>query len=90
VGMGVLPLQFINGENIASLNLTGNEIYDILNLEDLTPNKEIKVIVTKTNETKMEFNVIARLDSLMEIAYYQNGGILQYVLRSFLKKNKNN
>jgi len=90
VGMGVLPLQFINGENIASLNLTGNEIYDILNLEDLTPNKEIKVIVTKTNGTKMEFNVIARLDSLMEIAYYQNGGILQYVLRSFLKKNKNN
>ena len=86
VGMGVLPLQFINGENIASLDLTGNETYDILNLEDLTPNKEIKVIATKINGTKLEFNVIARLDSLMEIAYYQNGGILQYVLRSFLKK----
>jgi len=88
VGMGVLPLQFINGENIASLNLTGNEIYDILNLEDLTPNKEIKVIATKTNGAKSEFNVIAGLDSLMEIAYYQNGGILKYVLRNFLKKNK--
>ena len=88
VGMGVLPLQFINGQNIASLNLTGNETYDILNLEDLSPNKEIKVIVTKTNGTKVEFNVIARLDSLMELAYYQNDGILQYVLRNFLKNNE--
>ena len=87
VGMGVLPLQFLNGENIASLNLTGNETYDILNLDDLNPNKEIKVIATKNNGAKLEFNVIARLDSLMEIAYYQNGGILHYVLRSFLKNN---
>jgi aconitate hydratase len=87
VGMGVLPLQFINGENIASLNLTGNETYDILNLDDLTPNKEIKVIATKNNGAKLKFNVIARLDSLMEIAYYQNGGILQYVLRNFLKNS---
>ena len=89
VGMGVLPLQFRDGEDIASLDLTGNEIYDILNLEDLTPNKEIKVRATKNNGTKLEFKVIARLDSLMEIDYYQNGGILQYVLRRFLKKNKN-
>jgi aconitate hydratase len=87
VGMGVLPLQFKNGENIASLDLTGNEMYDILNLEDLTPNKEIKVIATKINGIKSEFNVISRLDSLMEMTYYQNNGILQYVLRSFLKKN---
>jgi aconitate hydratase len=88
VGMGVLPLQFKNGENITFLDLTGNETYDIVNLQDLTPNKEIKVIATKINGTKSVFNVIARLDSLMEIAYYQNDGILQYVLRSFLKKNK--
>jgi aconitate hydratase len=87
VGMGVLPLQFKNGENIASLDLTGNETFDILNLEDLTPNKEIKIRATKINGSESEFNVIARLDSLMEIAYYINGGILQYVLRSFLKNN---
>jgi len=87
VGMGVLPLQFKDEEDIASLDLTGNETYDILNLEDLTPNKEIRISVTRPNGSKSEFNVIARLDSLMEIAYYQNGGILQYVLRSFLKKN---
>ena len=88
VGMGVLPLQFINGENIKSLGLSGDEIYDILNLEDLTPNKEIKVRVTNLNGYKSEFNVVARLDSSMEINYYQNDGILQYVLRSFLAKNK--
>jgi aconitate hydratase len=87
VGMGVLPLQFKDEENIDYLELTGNETYDILNLDDLTPNKEIKVISTKNNGAKLEFNVIARLDSLMEVAYYQNGGILQYVLRNFLKNN---
>ena len=87
VGMGVLPLQFKDGENIVSLDLTGNETYDILNLQDLAPGKEIKVVATKINGTRIEFNVIARLDSLMEIAYFQNGGILQYVLRNFLKKN---
>jgi aconitate hydratase len=88
VGMGVLPLQFKEGENIVSLGLTGDETYDILNLQDLTPDKEIKVISTKINGTRIEFNAIARLDSLMEVAYFQHDGILQYVLRNFLKKNK--
>jgi aconitate hydratase len=87
VGMGVLPLQFKYGENRSTLGLKGDETFDILNLGDLTPNKEIKVIVTKPLGTISEFNVIARLDSNIEIAYYQNGGILQYVLRSFIKKN---
>jgi aconitate hydratase len=87
VGMGILPLQFRNPDNILSLNLTGSEKYDILNLEDLTPGKEIKVLATNTDGTKTEFSVIARLDSNMEILYFQNGGILQYVLRSFLEKN---
>ncbi len=88
VGMGVLPLQFRNGENISSLGLTGDETFDIVSLEDLAPNKEIKVIATKFDGTKSELILIARLNSLMEIAYYQNDGILQYVLRSFLKQNK--
>jgi len=87
VGMGVLPLQFSKDENISSIGLKGDETFDILNLENLTPNKEIKVIVTKPSGKRLEFNVIARLDSFIEINYYQNGGILQYVLRSFLKKN---
>jgi len=86
VGMGILPLQFRNGESIASLKLTGNETFDILNLESLTPNKEIKIIATNNNGVKSEFTALARLDSEMEIDYYRNGGILQYVLRNFLKK----
>jgi aconitate hydratase len=89
VGMGVLPLQFNKGENIVSLGLKGNETFDILNLENLTPNKEIIVTVTKPSGIKLEFTVIARLDSYIEINYYQNGGILQYVLRYFLRTNKN-
>jgi aconitate hydratase len=88
VGMGILPLQFKSGENVSSLDLHGDETYDILDLADITPDKEIKVIITKPSGTKSIFNVILRLDSLIEIDYYQNGGILQYVLRSFLKKNK--
>jgi aconitate hydratase len=88
VGMGVLPLQFISGENRSSLRLEGNETFDISGLKDLAPNKEIKVTATKADGAKLEFKMIARLDSLMEIAYYQNDGILQYVLRSFLRTNK--
>ncbi|HEY5470856.1 MAG TPA: aconitate hydratase [Bacteroidales bacterium] len=87
VGMGVLPLQFINGENIKSHGLTGDEVYEILNLENLKPNEELKVRVTSSGSHKSEFNVIARLDSSIEVAYFQNGGILQYVLRDFLAKN---
>lgn len=86
VGTGVLPLQFIQGENSESLDLNGNETFDILNLDELSPNKEIKVTALKPTGNTIEFNVIARLDSDIEIAYYQNGGILQYVLRSFLKR----
>ncbi len=88
VGMGVLPLQFRQGENISSLGLKGDETFDMLNLESIAPNKEIKVIVSKPSGAKSAFNVIARIDSPIEIAYYKNGGILQYVLRSFLEKNK--
>jgi aconitate hydratase len=88
VGMGVLPLQFKSGQSRASLGLTGDETYDILNLSDLAPNEEIKVVAQKANGSKTEFSAIVRLDSSVEILYYQNGGILQYVLRNFFKKSK--
>jgi aconitate hydratase len=87
VGMGVLPLEFTKGENAFSLELTGSETFDIPDLGNLTPNKEIKVIATKNDGTKSQFYVRARLDSIMEIAYFRNKGILQFVLRNFLKKN---
>jgi aconitate hydratase len=85
VGMGVLPLQFKDGENALTYNLSGNETYDILHLSELQPNMEIKVSATRSNGIKLEFKTIARLDSLMEVAYFKSNGILQYVLRSFLK-----
>jgi aconitate hydratase len=88
VGMGVLPVQFKKGTNVASLGLDGGEIFDITDLDNITPNKEIKISATNPSGTSLEFHAIVKLDSLIEISYYRNGGILQYVLRNILKKNK--
>jgi aconitate hydratase len=88
VGMGVLPLQFKTGENAASLGLNGDEIFDIPDLENLSPNKEITITATRPSGEYSDFTVIARLDSLIEIEYYRNEGILQYVLRNFLRNNQ--
>ena len=89
VGMGVLPLRFKEGDTRNSLGLKGDEIFDFEGLEVLAPNKEIKVTSTRPDGSKFEFRVDLRIDSLIEIMYLKNGGILQYVLREFLKKNKN-
>lgn len=81
VGMGVLPLQFKEGENIKTLGLTGFERYDILGIEDIYPKKTLKVIAHRDDGSKVEFEVIARLDSPVEVEYFKHGGILPYVLR---------
>ncbi|WP_394773107.1 aconitate hydratase AcnA [Flavobacterium sp.] len=87
VGMGVLPLQYKKGENALSLGLTGKEIFSISGIaQDIKPLKELLVTAVKENGEKISFNVIARLDSKIEIEYYRNDGILQYVLRQFLEK----
>ena len=85
VGMGVLPLQFLEGETQNTLGLQGDESFDILGLSDLKAGQEIKVIATKSNGDKIEFKAKVRLDSSVDVAYYKHGGILNYVLRSFLK-----
>jgi len=88
VGMGVLPLEFPAGENAISLGLSGKEIFNITGIEDnLYPHKKIKVAATKESGEIVSFEARARLDSAIEIEYYRHGGILQYVLRDFLKKN---
>ena len=85
VGLGVLPLQYKPGENAENLGIDGTEIFTISGIsEDIKPLKEVQVSAQKSNGTTIEFAVIARLDSLIEIEYYRNGGILQYVLRQFL------
>jgi len=82
VGMGVLPLQFANGQGWKSLNIDGTEVYDILGLDnDVKPGQTIKVVGTRQDGATFEFEAIVRLDSVVDIEYYRNGGILQTVLR---------
>jgi aconitate hydratase len=82
VGMGVLPLQFIEGHSWKSLALTGDETFDIVGLSDqVQPGQTVKVRVTRPDGTTFEFDTIVRLDSVVDIDYYRNRGILQKVLR---------
>ena len=85
VGMGVLPLQFEEGDSWQSLGLTGEETFDIEGLnDDVQPFQKVKVTATKADGSKVEFHGIVRLDSQVDIEYYRNGGILQTVLRQIL------
>jgi len=86
VGMGILPLQFKPGENKESLNLTGRETYDIEAIATgLKPHQEITVKVTREDGSPFTFSTIARLDSPIDVTYYENGGILLAVLRRLMK-----
>ena len=86
VGMGVLPLQFKAGENANTLGLTGKESYDILGIENMEPNGELFVRATGGKGDEIQFQVISRLDSTVEMEYYLNGGILHKFLRDSVKK----
>jgi aconitate hydratase len=86
VGMGVLPLQFAEGQSAASLGLTGQEVFDIAGLgENIKPHAEVTVSAKAPDGSSRGFKAIARLDSHVEVNYYRNGGILPTVLRNFLK-----
>ena len=87
VGMGVLPLQFKEGDSANKLGLNGSEKFTITGItENLKPLKELNIIAKKDDGSQISFNAIARVDSAIEIEYYRHGGILQYVLRQFLQK----
>lgn len=87
VGMGILPLQYKNGENAMSLGLSGTETFHIKGInEGLSPQQTLQVEAVKQDGTVIAFEADSRLDSEIEVAYYQNGGILHYVLRQLLKK----
>ncbi|PIS11159.1 MAG: aconitate hydratase AcnA [Bdellovibrio sp. CG10_big_fil_rev_8_21_14_0_10_47_8] len=87
VCMGVLPLQFIQGENAQSIGLTGAETFSILNVaEGIQPHKRLKVLATKENGDLVNFEVTLRIDAEVEVEYFTNGGILQKVLRQILAK----
>ncbi len=85
VGMGVLPLQFAPGQNVASLALTGQETFELIGLadaikSDFAHGKELQV----RTDTGKSFMVTCRIDTPQEIQYYRHGGILLYVLRSLV------
>ncbi len=86
VGMGVLPLQFLAGENRETYGLDGTEVFDVVGLAgELKPGMHATVRAHKADGTTTEFAVLARLDTPLDVLYYQHGGILPYVTRLLLK-----
>ncbi|HKX77433.1 MAG TPA: aconitate hydratase AcnA [Novosphingobium sp.] len=81
VGMGVLPLQFKNGETRSTLGLTGDDSFTIRGVADLKPQQDVEVEVTKANGSTFTFTALCRIDTANEVEYFMNGGILQFVLR---------
>lgn len=86
VMMGVLPLQFKEGETWESLGLTGHEYFDIPVDDTVKPMQDLTVTATKADGTRKTFTVTVRLNTPVEIDYYRNGGILQTVLRNFIRQ----
>jgi aconitate hydratase len=85
VGMGVLPLVFKEGVDRKSLGITGDEILDILGLDNLTPRMDLTLVIHRPNGTTDQVPVQCRVDTLDEVSYYRHGGILHYVLRGMAK-----
>ncbi len=85
VGMGVLPLVFLEGEDADSLGLDGTEYFSIPASDEVEPFSEIKVTATKEDGENISFTAVVRLETPVEVEYYRNGGILQTVLRNLAK-----
>jgi len=81
VGMGVLPLQFKDGDTRTSLGLNGDCSFTVRGVADLKPQQDVEVEVTRADGTKFTFTALCRIDTANEVEYFMNGGILQYVLR---------
>jgi aconitase A len=86
VGMGVLPLQYEKGQSAESLGITGKEVFAITGLtEDLTAGKRVRVEAKREDGSTLMFQVVARVDTPVEVDYYRNGGILQTVMRKLVR-----
>jgi aconitate hydratase len=89
VGMGVLPLQFQDGNSWQTLALTGTETFSIVGLSNnVEPGQSLQVVATREDGTQFEFPVTVRLDSMVDVDYYHNGGILQTVLRQMIAQER--
>ncbi|MGE8637087.1 MAG: aconitate hydratase AcnA, partial [Achromobacter sp.] len=85
VGMGVLPLQFKGADSVQSLGITGEETYDISGLENgIKPMQDVTLTITRKDGSKQDVTVLLRIDTPIEVDYYQHGGILPFVLRQLL------
>lgn len=87
VGMGVIPMQFLQGENADSLGLKGDEKIDIEGITTVQPGQKLKARATFANGQTKEFTLLCRIDTANELEYYKNGGILHYVIRQMIAKN---
>jgi aconitate hydratase len=85
VGMGVLPLTFKDGMDRKTLGLVGDEVIDVLGLEDLSPRMDLQLVIHRASGQTDQVPVLCRVDTLDEVSYYRHGGILQYVLRGMAK-----
>jgi len=86
IGMGVLPLEFKNGESRTSLSLNGDETFDIMGLTDeIRPQMNLKCTITYANRSQKDISLVCRIDTMDEVEQIKNGGILQLVLRRFME-----
>lgn len=86
VGMGVLPLQFLDGDGWQALGLDGSELFSIKGMSQLAPHKELQITARKADGNEVTFQTIARLDTDIDVEYMIHGGILPYVLRKLIKE----
>ncbi|MBU1776385.1 MAG: aconitate hydratase, partial [Gammaproteobacteria bacterium] len=87
VGMGVLPLQFKGSDSLASLNLTGDETFDLIGISDkLKPQQDVTLTIKRKDGSKQNVVLLLRIDTPIEVDYYKNGGILPFVLRELVGK----
>ena len=85
LGMGVLPCQFINGQNAKSLGITGQESFSLRGLENgIRPGQEVVLVTTRSDGSSFEVCLQLRIDTRIEVEYYKHGGILPYVLRQLV------
>jgi aconitate hydratase len=89
VGMGVLPLLFQKGQSWRSLALDGSETVSVFGIDSIQPRKVLQVRATRNDGSDVRFEVIARLDTQIEVEYFLHGGILPYALRKILGKKEN-
>jgi aconitate hydratase len=84
VGMGVLPLQFMGADSAQSLDLKGDEVIDVVGVDDIRPQQELTLVIKRADGSRQEVRVKSRIDTAIEVDYYKHGGIMPYVLRDLL------